>query len=101
MRGRVLMRGRHVWFFAFLLSFMTLLACSSESPSGSSSDETPASVSAGPPLTTTGQHDAVALQPLEKFSMGLPQGLVIDFGSVWTTNETSNTVTRIDPGSGH
>jgi hypothetical protein len=44
--------------------------------------------------------ETVALNPMDRFATDFPQDLVIAFDSVWTANESIDTVTRIDPRSG-
>jgi hypothetical protein len=41
-----------------------------------------------------------SLQPIHRFPMKFPQDIVVAFGSVWTTNEFLDAVTRIDPTTG-
>jgi len=60
-------------------------------------EKPPSGIDTGPDVTIT---KPVALRPMEAFSTDGPQGLAVVAGSVWTANESLDTVTRIDAASG-
>jgi streptogramin lyase len=93
---------RGIWFLACLSGLAIVVGCTGTSTSDVPSAETSlvASASPSPAAPVTMGNGAVALEPLETFTMSLPQDLVIASGSVWTTNEAVNTVSRIDTASG-
>ena len=51
----------------------------------------------GKPVPGPAAPQPIELQPINTFHTNFPQDIVVAFGSVWTTNEFRDSVTRIDP----
>ena len=69
---------------------------SSDGLEGTTAPASPSGTAEWEPSTA----DAVKLTPMDTVATDFPQDLAIAFDSVWTANESVDTVTRIDPTSG-